>query len=67
MIDEPKATKATFGYATGGWTAGPVVGKVVARMAPILGVEPTDETAPEIRRAVAIDMPGLQVKKVASN
>lgn len=67
MIDEPKATKATFGYATGGWTAGPVVARVVARMAPLLGVEPIDEAAPDIRRAVAIDMPGLQVKKVASN
>src|SRR3546814_7930590 len=23
MLDEPKGTKATYGYATGGWTAAP--------------------------------------------
>ena len=40
MIDEPKGTKETFGYATGGWTAAPAVGRVVARIAPLLGVEP---------------------------
>jgi cell division protein FtsI (penicillin-binding protein 3) len=67
MIDEPHGTKKTFGFATGGWVAAPVVSRVVSRMAPILGVEPIDENAPEIRRAVAIDMPGLQVKKLASN
>ena len=40
MLDEPKGTKETFGYATGGWTAAPAVGRVVARIAPLLGVEP---------------------------
>jgi cell division protein FtsI (penicillin-binding protein 3) len=67
MIDEPHATKKTFGFATAGWTAAPVVSRVVTRSAPILGVEPVDENAPEIRRAIAIEMPGLQVRKVASN
>jgi cell division protein FtsI (penicillin-binding protein 3) len=67
MIDEPHATKKTFGFATGGWTAAPVVSRVVSRIAPILGIEPIDENAPEIRRAIAIDRPWLQVKKLASN
>ena len=40
MVDEPKATKKTFGYATGGWVAAPVVGRVVERMAPLVGVRP---------------------------
>jgi cell division protein FtsI (penicillin-binding protein 3) len=43
MLDEPKGTKDTYGFATAGWTAGPVVNKVVSRVGPILGVMP-DET-----------------------
>ena len=42
MIDEPKGTKASFGYATGGWTAAPAVGRVVSRIAPLLGVRRND-------------------------
>ena len=40
MLDEPHGIKETFGYATGGWTAAPVVSKVVSRIGPILGVYP---------------------------
>ncbi len=40
MIDEPKGTKATHGFATGGWVSAPAVGRIVQRMAPLLGVEP---------------------------
>lgn len=40
MVDEPKGTKATYGYATGGWVSAPVVGRVVQRMAPLLGMKP---------------------------
>lgn len=40
MIDEPKGTKDTYGYATGGWVAAPAVGRVVARIAPLLGMAP---------------------------
>ncbi|MBN8542648.1 MAG: penicillin-binding protein 2 [Alphaproteobacteria bacterium] len=40
MVDEPKGTKATYGYATGGWVAAPAVGRVVQRMAPLFGMAP---------------------------
>jgi len=40
MVDEPKGTKATYGYATGGWVAAPLAGRVVARLAPMLGIAP---------------------------
>ncbi len=40
MVDEPKGTKATFGYATGGWISAPVVGSVITRMGPLLGIKP---------------------------
>ncbi len=40
MVDEPKGTKKTYNYATGGWVAAPAVRRVVERIAPILGVMP---------------------------
>jgi len=55
MLDEPKGIKESYGYATGGWTAAPVVKGVVARMAPLFGIAPLDETAPDIRHAININ------------
>ena len=46
MLDEPKATSETHGYATSGWNATPVTGAVVARIAPLLGVEPRFDLPP---------------------
>lgn len=40
MLDEPQATADTYGYATGGWVAAPVVARVVERIAPLLGIAP---------------------------
>jgi cell division protein FtsI (penicillin-binding protein 3) len=45
MIDEPKGNKASFGFATGGWTAAPAVGRVISRIAPLLGVRRNDTFA----------------------
>jgi cell division protein FtsI (penicillin-binding protein 3) len=42
MLDEPKGTADTFGFATAAWTAGPVIKNVVARIGPLLGVIPDD-------------------------
>lgn len=42
-LDNPKGTKATYGYATAGWTAAPLFSRVVARIAPTLGVMPVNE------------------------
>ncbi|WP_022696466.1 peptidoglycan D,D-transpeptidase FtsI family protein [Euryhalocaulis caribicus] len=39
LLDEPRGTPETFGYATAGWTAAPTAGKVVSRIAPMLGVD----------------------------
>ena len=38
LMDEPKGTEETFGFATAGWTAAPVAGTVIERIAPILGI-----------------------------
>lgn len=47
MFDEPKATKDTFGYATAGWNAAPVTSRVVARVAPLLGLRPAAKPLPD--------------------
>jgi len=38
MLDEPHGTKETHGLALAGWTAAPLAGKVIARIAPMLGM-----------------------------
>jgi cell division protein FtsI (penicillin-binding protein 3) len=40
MLDEPKRVRETNNEATAGVNAAPTVGKIVARIAPILGVQP---------------------------
>jgi cell division protein FtsI (penicillin-binding protein 3) len=40
MLDEPQPTPETHGYATAGWNAGPTAAKVIARVAPLLDLEP---------------------------
>jgi len=43
LLDEPRGTKETFGYRSGGWVAAPVVKNVILRSAPLLGVAPNRE------------------------
>ncbi len=40
LLDEPQATPETYGFATSGWNAVPTAGSIIARIAPLLGVEP---------------------------
>ena len=42
VVDEPKGTKDTYGYATAGYTAAPLVSRVIGRIAPLLGVMRSD-------------------------
>lgn len=46
MVDEPKGQKDTYGYATGGWTAAPATARIIERIAPMLGVLPSDGPDP---------------------
>jgi cell division protein FtsI (penicillin-binding protein 3) len=57
MVDEPKGNERSHGYATGGWVAAPAVKRIVARMAPLYGILPIDENAPEIRRDLEMKLP----------
>jgi cell division protein FtsI (penicillin-binding protein 3) len=53
MLDEPKPTAETHGYATSGWNAAPTAGKIVERIAPMLGLSPRQNlpNAEQILRA----------------
>jgi len=66
MVDEPKGQEHSHGYATGGWVAAPAVKRIIERAAPLLGVAPVDEMAPEIRRDLMIEIPSKEGKRLAS-
>jgi cell division protein FtsI (penicillin-binding protein 3) len=66
-IDEPHGNKQSFGFATGGWAAAPAVGRVVQRMAPLMGIQPVDEDSPEIRRSLMVDSLTPQGRTLAAN
>jgi cell division protein FtsI (penicillin-binding protein 3) len=53
MLDEPQPLKETFGFITSGWNAVPTGGKVIARIAPLLGVQPRFDLPPSDRLILA--------------
>jgi cell division protein FtsI (penicillin-binding protein 3) len=46
MLDEPQALPETHGFTTSGWNAVPTAGKVIARIAPMLGIAPRFDLPP---------------------
>lgn len=54
MLDEPQGSKATFGFATAGWTAAPTAGHIIGRIGPLLGIMPYDEAA--LAHTLAVDL-----------
>jgi cell division protein FtsI (penicillin-binding protein 3) len=65
MIDEPNGTPNTQGYATGGWTAAPIVSRIVARTGPLLGVAPVDVKAADVQRQLFVSLDGRRTPSVA--
>jgi len=63
MLDEPKGTKETYNYATGGWVAAPVVGRVIERMAPLLGIAPIYERPDVLDAAMTEAAPSKKEKE----
>ncbi len=57
MLDEPKALPETHGFITSGWNAVPTGGKVIARIAPLLGIEPRFDLPPSDRLILAASRP----------
>jgi cell division protein FtsI (penicillin-binding protein 3) len=46
LIDEPQGLPETHGFATSGWNAAPTAAKIIARVAPMLGLEPRLDLPP---------------------
>jgi cell division protein FtsI (penicillin-binding protein 3) len=46
MLDEPQGLPETHGFTTSGWNAAPTAGKIIARIAPLLGVQPRFDLPP---------------------
>jgi len=60
MLDSPKATAATHGWTTAAWNAAPTVGKIIARVGPMLNQFPDTANKATIDSALAIPMdPGV--------
>jgi cell division protein FtsI (penicillin-binding protein 3) len=57
MLDEPQPLKETFGFITSGWNAVPTGGSVIARIAPLLGIEPRFDLPPPDRLILAASRP----------
>jgi cell division protein FtsI (penicillin-binding protein 3) len=57
MLDEPQASKETAGFITSGWNAVPTGGAVIARIAPLLGIEPRFDLPPPDRLILAASKP----------
>ncbi len=53
LLDEPQGNESTFGFASAGWTAAPTVTKIIARIAPLLGIEPINKEV--LEKMMSID------------
>lgn len=56
LLDEPRGTKETWGFATAGWNAAPTVSHIVERIGPVLGLKPVDYNAPEVESVRALSV-----------
>ena len=57
MLDEPQSLPETHGFITSGWNAVPTGGAVIARIAPLLGIEPRFDLPPPDRLILAASKP----------
>ncbi|MBU74566.1 MAG: cell division protein FtsI [Rhodospirillaceae bacterium] len=55
MVDDPKGQKKSYYKTTGGWVAAPAAKEIIRHAAPMLGIHPVDEKAPEIRQKLKLD------------
>jgi cell division protein FtsI (penicillin-binding protein 3) len=65
-IDEPQPIKENFGYITAGWVTTPVVGRIIPRIAPILGVSPVDDQAADVKARMYVNYTSAKGRPGAS-
>jgi cell division protein FtsI (penicillin-binding protein 3) len=64
QLDEPKGIKESHYYRTGGWTAAPVVGQVISKVAPLLGIPPIETKSNSI---INVSSPSTERQKITMN
>jgi len=67
MLDEPKATKDTYGFTTAGWNAAPVVSRTVSRIAPMLGIIPDTNREPNMAEVLPFVQEAKKAAKQSSD
>ncbi|HEY0206051.1 MAG TPA: penicillin-binding transpeptidase domain-containing protein, partial [Acetobacteraceae bacterium] len=68
MLDEPKGNASTGGYSTAGAVSAPGAGRVISRIAPMLGLMPETVTAAATQATLAIAMqPGRPASTPAAH
>ncbi len=55
MLEAPKPTKETFGFATAGWTTAPMARNIISRMVNLYGLSPYDEDDPAIQEQLYVE------------
>jgi len=58
LLDEPQGIKETHGFASAGWTAAPTAGRIIARIAPLLGVKPQNEDDEKMKSLLKVSLTG---------
>ena len=56
MLDEPHGNKSTGGFSTAGAVSAPAAGRVIAKIAPMLGLLPDTADMPALTAALAIPL-----------
>lgn len=55
MLDEPKASKKSFGFATGGWVGAPVSGRIIKRLVPLMDIMPNKDEKGAIEESLFLN------------
>jgi cell division protein FtsI (penicillin-binding protein 3) len=67
MLDEPHGIPESHGFATGGWTAAPVVASVVSQMGPLYHIVPEFDSNRDITRDMAMYLKDVKEGKTLAS
>ncbi len=63
VLDDPRPNK-TSPFSGGAWSAAPLTGRIISRIAPVLNVEPVDSEDPGLKRRFHLEFdPGAEMKE----
>jgi len=63
ILDDPQPNKNTP-FSGGGWTAAPLTGKIISRIAPMLNVQPINHEDPAIKKELWVDFDPEHTEKL---